>query len=44
LPDELQATEPEAEWRRAKEEAQGKSRSQLNAFRGLYSFLAQVMS
>jgi type I restriction enzyme R subunit len=43
LRDELRATLPEAEWHRAKEEAQEEFRAKLHAFRSLYAFLSQVI-
>ncbi len=41
--DELQTELPEDEWKQAKEDAQEEFRSQLQAFRSLYSFLSQVI-
>jgi type I restriction enzyme R subunit len=41
--DELREQVTEAEWRRAKEDAQEEFRSRLKAFRALYSFLSQVI-
>ncbi|MEM9914265.1 MAG: type I restriction endonuclease [Planctomycetota bacterium] len=43
LRDELKPSLTEDEWRAAKEEAQEKFRGTLQAFRGLYSFLSQVI-
>ncbi len=43
LRDEVKGTMPEDEWQDAKAEAQEKFRAILTAFRGLYSFLSQVI-
>lgn len=43
LRDETRATLPDAEWQKAKEEAQEEFRAKLHAFRSLYAFLSQVI-